>query len=236
MISTKSQNIVQAIFADDGDVTMACADVLIQIENLTMAGDTVSWAVQYPELHRHVMACGHCRAVIHDLQWVFEQAAANTLIEPTTYPSADLSFLPDPLTRLRQRMGQVTSQGHFWMRNTHGAVWLSLAQYLLARPLRANMKSPSANEHLVHLACEPDDQLVIELVADDAGDDRVTITAHVRQPARFHRGYGGSQVSLHLGTEQRNGLTNEAGRVVFSHVPATALPDLVVQITPCQCE
>lgn len=236
MISVQAQNIVQTVFADDGDVTMACVDVLAQIEDIVGTIDESAWAAQYPAVYHHVRACGHCGAAYRDIQWVFQQAADRTLVEPPTYPAVDLSFLPNALIRLRQRVGHVTSQGHYWMRNTHGTIWLSLAQYLQARPLWTPMKNPLPNEHLVHLACEPDDELIIELVADAAGGDRVIITAQVQQPTRFYQGYGGTEVALHFGSERRSGITNDAGRIVFAQIPAQALPDLLIQVTPFHCD
>lgn len=235
MISFKSQDIVRAIFADDGDLTMACVDVQEQIERVATVADESTWAAQYPALYQHVLACGHCAAVYRDLRWVFGQAASQTLIEPARYPPVDLSFLPDPLTRLRQRAGQVVGRGYYWVRTTQGAVWLSLAQYLHARPLPSALKNSSPNEHLVQLACEPDENLAIELVADAATDEHVTITAHVRQPDRFHQGYAGTEVSLHFGNEQRTGKTNDAGRIAFTEIPARVLSELVIRVTPFDC-
>lgn len=236
MIATKSEMILHAVFADDGDVTMACADVLDQIERVTVEAGEASWADRYPALHRHVTTCGHCAGIYRDLRWIMNQVDADTLIEPAAYPPANLSFLPGPLTHLRQRVGQVISQGQYWMRNTHGTTWLSLAQYLQVRPSGMATKNPLPGEHLVHLACQPDDNLMIELVADAANDDRVIVTAYVRQPARFHQGYGGSEVSLHFGTERRTGVTDDAGRVIFAQIPANVLPDLVVQVIPFDCD
>ena len=235
MISVKSQDIIRAISAGDGETTMGCADVLEQIEQFVTTTDESVWAANHPTLYQHVIACGHCAAVYADLSWVMGQAAARTLVEPASYPPADLSFLPDRLTRLQQQAGQVVSRGHFWIRSVHGVVWLSLAQYLQARPLHAATKNPHANEHLVHLACEPDENLAIEIIAEHSADEHVTVTAHVRQPDRFHQGYGGSEVSLHFGREQRTGQTNEAGRIVFAPIPAFALSELVVQVVPFGC-
>jgi hypothetical protein len=234
VISFKSQQLVRALFVDDGDLTIDCADVLEQIARVATA-DESTWTAEYPALYQHVTACGHCAAVYGDLQWILGQATAQTLAEPARYPPVDLSFLPDPLARLWQRAGHVANQGYFWIRNTQGAVWLSLAHYLQVRPLHTALKHPAPDEHLVHLACEPDENLAIELIADAAADEQVTITAHIRQPDRFHQGYDGTKVSLHFGNDHRTGQTNDAGRIVFSQIPARALPELVVQVTPFDC-
>ncbi len=235
MISTTSQDIVRTIFADDDDATVACADVREQIERVVAMMNEPSGATVYRMLYQHIMACGHCAAAYNDLQWVLEQAAAQTLVEPDYYPLLDLSFLPDPMARLHERVGQIVSRGHFWMRQAQGAVWLSLGQYLQTRPLHPAWKSPLANEHLVHLTCEPDENLGIELVADAEPDEHLTITVHVRQPDRFYQGYSETEVSLHFGNEYRTGQTNDAGRVVFTRVPAPALPELIVQVMPFDC-
>jgi hypothetical protein len=220
---------------DDAACT-ACLDALEEYVNTQLAGD--DQVARWPEVANHLDACVAC-AESYALLYAARLAAPVT---PASLPGPDLSFLQvsaaGPLApaalRDQRRMARLRAavvQAGARLRVTLSRSLLDLLPPPAGPALAFRSGSGVALFELMLDELEGAiERLTLSAYADDEAAERCVVRVQVALRGRQWPDLVGVPVVLQAADERRAATTDAWGEAVFEAVPATALPELVVEV------
>jgi hypothetical protein len=236
----QARRLAEALLAQPNDAACtACLDMLEEFVADQLAGD--DHIARWPVVADHLDTCVAC-AESYELLYA---ARLTVPAAPADLPAPDLSFLQasaaGPLApaalrdqrraaRLREAMGTAVTRAGAQLR-------LALSRTLLdllpppAGPALAFRGDAGAA--LFELALdEPAEHLQRLTISAYSGDvaDRCVVRVQVALHGREWPDLAGVAVALQAGDQRRSTTTDAWGETVFEDVPATALPELVLEV------
>jgi hypothetical protein len=236
----QARRLAEALLAQPDDTACtACLDALEEFVAAQLAGD--SHTARWPVVADHLDTCVAC-AESYALLYTARLAAPAA---PAELPAPDLSFLQasaaGPLAptalrdqrhaaRLREAVGAAVTRAGAQLR-------LALSRKLLdllpppAGPALAFRGDAGAALFELELD-EPDGAIERLTLSAYSGDvvDRCVVRVQVTMHGREWPDLAGVPVALQASDQRRSATTDAWGEAVFEDVPATALPQLVIEV------
>lgn len=219
----------------DQAACMACLDILE--DYVTAQLGQQNYMARFPQVAQHLDSCVEC-AESYDL--IYQALAENQQTVAINVPEPDLRFLQQaagPTNKSLQLKQALTDA----IERTGKRLKLTLSQALLdllpppQQPAFAMRSSPSElGTPLFELEMdEPGEELMylhLSVYREAGTPSRCTVRVQVTIQGRDWPDLEGIPIVLRAGDEQRRQQTDPWGEVVFTGVPAAALPGLQIEV------
>jgi hypothetical protein len=173
----------------------------------------------------HLEHCAACCTDAVELHELMEAAYSGQVQPATTYPTPQLSFLSTATANEQERLWQIDDQGCVAIKFGR-AVLDGLSQPLAAVP----MHGQALYSYVQLPGSLPDLEVAITVFADDVQHGLSVVLIDIEVPSQQPPAQAEIVVVLRGDEDIWYGETAELGRVVFTAVPLTLLPQLRVEI------
>jgi hypothetical protein len=181
-----------------------------------------------PALDAHLAACTACRGELGELVDLTTAAYAGQIARASSYPAADLSFLPRPV--------QPAVQGHPWLLDELGRLVIQFSESLVEALVPRAITGATRGQFLFRYVQDPgstqDLGVTIDVFAEDAARTLGRVRIGVDVPSRGAFDQSGSRVVVRVGEVAWQGETDETGSVDLAPIPLDVVRNMRVEITP----
>jgi len=236
-----SQHLLARAVVGGQEDALPCAECQARLPRYVIAQlDGVDVAEIYPQVARHLQDCPTCAELAAEVRSTLALTDEGRLVEPASWPTFDLSFLPPvkepPVVRDLWR-ARVSSQVRTWM--DEAGRWVAAIQLFvqppLPKPALAVWETPGDTKTLVAQTVQVGGvDLGIEVTMTRTGPEGDTERGQVRvvvDSPRLPQGPTGTRVTIACEGISQTQVADDLGVVLFEEVPLACLEHMRIEVT-----